>query len=120
MSFGVNPFHVHEYTGGELERLLSAHFARVELRGVNASERVLAQWEARRRQVDRILRFDLLDLRHRLPRRAIEFAFGRLARLVRLRLRRRGELPPAGPEDFAVGRLEPRSLDLLALCGGPL
>ncbi len=120
LSFGVNPFHVREYTAGELEALLGAHFARVEVHGVNASPRVLDHWEARRRRVEAILRLDFLGLRHRLPRTVVELAFGQLARLVRL-LARRGEgLPEVGPTDFRLGPVGPASLDLLAVCQGPL
>jgi SAM-dependent methyltransferase len=116
MSFGVNPFHVHEYEAAELRALLVRHFARVDVHGVNASERVLAHWEARRLRVQRILRLDPLGLRHRLPRPLVERGFGQLARLVRQLARRSEGLPEADLGDFSIGAPTARSLDLLAVC----
>ncbi|HEY2773481.1 MAG TPA: methyltransferase domain-containing protein [Candidatus Binatia bacterium] len=111
-----NPYHVREYTQQELARELGAVFGNVEIRGVFGNENV-ERFETRRAgAVSRILRLDPLGLRHVLPRAVVEFAFARLARIVRRRASPAQE-PPIVPEDFRVGTGDiDRALDLLALC----
>lgn len=84
-----NPWHVREYTAAELGRLLAdGGFATVEIEGVFGNERVMAYYEENRRSVARILRFDPLDLQHRLPRRLLQLPYDLLNRLNRRKLLR--------------------------------
>jgi 2-polyprenyl-3-methyl-5-hydroxy-6-metoxy-1,4-benzoquinol methylase len=114
-SFSENPFHVHEYTAPELAALLSGVFGSVSIMGLHGSEKVRAFDHRRQRSVQRILRLDPLRIRKVLPRRAVEFAFARLAVLVR-----RQAQQPAGdrivPEDFTVTGGTEEALDLVAIC----
>lgn len=71
MSLTRNPWHVREYRIDELRRLLSEAFSAVETHGVFGNERVMEYYEHNRRSVERIARFDLFDLQHRLPRRLL-------------------------------------------------
>ena len=111
-----NPFHVREYTAAELKELLGGIFGKVEIQGMQGNAKV-EQFEAgRARAVANILRFDPLGIRNRLPRFIVDFAFAKLARLVR---RQAG--PGGGsdivPEDFAVRADNvDRALDLVAFC----
>lgn len=87
MSLTRNPWHVREYTAAELGRLLAdGGFATVEIEGVFGNERVMAYYEENRRSVARILRFDPLDLQHRLPRRLLQLPYDLLNRLNRRKL----------------------------------
>lgn len=89
MSLTRNPWHVREYTAAELGRLLAdGGFATVEIEGVFGNERVMAYYEENRRSVARILRFDPLDLQHRLPRRLLQLPYDLLNRLNRRKLLR--------------------------------
>ncbi len=73
-----NPFHLHLFERPELETLLSEHFARVWVGGLDATEWVKADFAARRRKAERLLRLDVFDLRHRLPRSWYVAAYTRL------------------------------------------
>ncbi len=116
-SFVENPYHVHEYLAGELADLLHTVFAQVEMRGVCGNERVMAFERARGAQAGRILRLDPLGLRRLLPRALIEWAYPRLARLVRRNIAQAdGSTATIGPEDFAITLDAEASLDLLAIC----
>jgi len=86
MSLTRNPWHVREYRIEELRRLLEPRFAAVEAYGVFGSERAMAYYERNRRSVQRIARFDLFDLQHRLPRRLLQLPYDLLNRLNRRRL----------------------------------
>jgi SAM-dependent methyltransferase len=117
MSFSENPYHVREYTADELAALLAPWFTRVEVRGVGGNAKVDAYEAARRRRVERLLRLDPLGIRRLLPAPVVRFAFGRLARLVRLQLAR--DPVPASeivPEDYREQPTAAGALDLLALC----
>lgn len=111
-----NPYHVREYTEAELRGELAAVFDSVTILGVHGNEKVEAFELGRARAVRNILRLDPLGLRNLLPRRAVEFAFARLARVVRRRARPAGE-PAISPTDFRVdGENIARALDLVAVC----
>jgi SAM-dependent methyltransferase len=63
-----NPFHVHLFEPPELTDLLARHFDEVTVQGLDPVPRVKADFTARRVKADKVLRLDLFDLRHRMPR----------------------------------------------------
>lgn len=63
-----NPFHVHLFEPPELHQLLSRHFDDVRVQGLDAVPAVKADFAARRQKAEKVLRLDVLDLRHRIPR----------------------------------------------------
>ncbi len=117
MSFSENPYHVREYTHGELRTLLQSVFANVTVRGMRGNAKVTAFDEARRRSVERILRLDPLGVRNLLPQSVINFAFARLAGLVRSQAKSAAGAERIVPGDFSVADDDiDRALDLVALC----
>ncbi len=86
MSLTRNPWHVREYTAAQLTALLSRDFSQVEQSGVFGNAKVLDYYAQNRRGVERITRFDLLDLQHRLPRRLLQLPYDLLNRLNRRKL----------------------------------
>jgi SAM-dependent methyltransferase len=116
-SFVENPYHVHEYVADELAALLRSVFGQVEMRGVCGNDRVMAFERARGTQAGRILRLDPFGLRRLLPRALIEWAYPRLARMVRRRIGTSGEQSASiTPGDFEISEDAEGSLDLLAVC----
>jgi SAM-dependent methyltransferase len=63
-----NPFHIHLFEPPELTDLLSRHFHDVTVQGMDAVPHVKADFTTRRTKADKVLRLDVLDLRHRIPR----------------------------------------------------
>ena len=86
MSLTRNPWHVREYTAEELKELLSKEFSQIDMMGVGGNEKIMEYYEANRRGVKRITRFDILDLQHRLPRWMLQIPYDILNRLNRRRL----------------------------------
>lgn len=86
MSLTRNPWHVREYTASELTRLLRGSFSDVECRGVFGNDRVMQYYAANKAGVERITRFDPLDLQHRLPVWMLRLPYDILNRLNRRRL----------------------------------
>jgi 2-polyprenyl-3-methyl-5-hydroxy-6-metoxy-1,4-benzoquinol methylase len=116
-SFSDNPYHVREYTAGELKTLLTCVFPRVTMRGMHGNAKVIEFDRTRERSVMRILRLDPLGMRKLLPAAIINFAFARLAVLVR-----KGAQVVAGQSQIAADDFSVRdenvdeALDLVALC----
>ena len=86
MSLTRNPWHIREYTAEELKKLLSKEFSQIDMMGVSGNEKIMEYYEANRRGVERITRFDILDLQHRLPRWMLQIPYDILNRLNRRRL----------------------------------
>lgn len=63
-----NPFHVSLFEAPGLRSLLCSHFDNVWIGGLDGSLEVKEDFSSRRAKADRLLRYDFLDLRHRLPR----------------------------------------------------
>ncbi len=73
-----NPFHLHLFEPDELRSLLDRYFAEVTVQGLDAVAHVKADFAARRAKAERVLRLDVLDLRHRIPRSWYVAAYTRL------------------------------------------
>lgn len=113
MSLTRNPWHVREYDAREFEALLS-DFDSVETLGVSGNDKVWEYYEKNRESVRRIMRFDLLDLQHRLPRRMLQLPYDLLNRINRRRLHSKNvELTETiTMDDYAIERVGDRSFDL--------
>jgi len=121
-----NPYHVHLFGPEELRSMLGRHFADIEVLGLDGDAAVKADFEARRRWARRLLRLDVLDLRHRLPRRwyvGLHAAARRVAYpVIAVAARRRGA--PAAPaitaERFSITEaIDPSTLVLFAVARQP-
>lgn len=114
MSLTRNPWHVREYTAEQLKSLLTEDFSSVECMGVDGNEKIMAYYEKNRQGVERITRFDLLDLQHRLPRWMLQLPYDLLNRLNRRRLLEKNDqlTRSIAMEDYTVGPVTDRSFDL--------
>lgn len=117
MSLTRNPWHVREYTAPELKRLLENRFREVEILGVSGNDRVMDYYEKNRRGVERITRFDPLDLQHRLPAWMLRLPYDLLNRINRRRLLKENtELTSSiRMEDYRIGPFEEQSFDLFCV-----
>ena len=114
MSLTRNPWHVREYTAEELKALLSTNFSNIEMMGVGGNEKIMEYYAANRRGVERITRFDILDLQHRLPRWILQIPYDVMNRLNRRRLlESNNELTRSiKMDDYSIGEISPQSFDL--------
>ena len=95
--------------------LLKGAFEGVEALGVEGNEKVWEYYEQNRKGVERITRFDPLDLQHRLPRWMLQIPYDLLNRLNRRRLLADNTDLTTGirMEDYAVVPVHERCFDLL-------
>lgn len=114
MSLTRNPWHIREYTGQELHDLLASDFSSIEAYGVNGNEKIMQYYEQNCRSVERIMRFDILDLQHRLPRWILQIPYDVMNRLNRRRLlENNNELTRSiKMDDYSIGEISPQSFDL--------
>lgn len=114
MSLTRNPWHVREYRAEELRELLGGAFAEVGMWGVAGNGRVMAYYEENRRGVERITRFDPLDLQHRLPRWMLRLPYDLLNRLNRRRLLRENDALTRSitADDYRIVPVTERCFDL--------
>jgi SAM-dependent methyltransferase len=117
-----NPFHLHLFDRVELRALLDRHFDDVWLGGVDAAPHVKADFAARRAKANKLLRLDVLDLRHRIPHRWYVWAYTRLLPLA-YKLVARGDaggLTGITADDwFVTESLDDTTLVLLAVARKP-
>lgn len=81
-----NPWHIREYTGTELLNLAQKVFSNCSMQGIAGNEKVMAYYEQNKKSVERILRFDIFDLQHRLPAWVLRIPYEILNRMNRKKL----------------------------------
>lgn len=86
-SLSRNPWHTREYTAQELSDLAKKYFSRVEMKGITGNEKIQQYYERNKKSVDRIMRFDVLDLQHKLPASVLRVPYELLNRFNRNRLK---------------------------------
>lgn len=114
MSLTRNPWHVREYTSAALCDLLETQFRTVEALGVFGNEKVMEYYAQNRRGVERITRFDPLNLQHRLPRWMLQLPYDLLNRLNRRRLlTQNNDLTTSiRMDDYRIGPVAEQCFDL--------
>lgn len=86
MSLTRNPWHVREYTIGELNDLLGKHFQSVNKLGVFGNDKIMQYFEENKKSVASITRFDIFNLQYRLPRRLLQIPYNVANRMSRKKL----------------------------------
>jgi SAM-dependent methyltransferase len=77
-----NPFHVYLFEPDHLRSMLQLFFADVTVLGLEGDDALHADFAARRASGERLLKLDVLKLRHRLPRRLYVWAYEHLLPVV--------------------------------------
>jgi len=120
-----NPFHLRLFRVDELAELLARYFAEVWVAGIDAPAPVKADFAARRAKAERVLRLDVFDLRHRMPRRWYLAIYTALLPLAYRFLARdagaegTGSAPGADGEWSVIESVDDTTLVLFAVCRGP-
>ena len=87
-SLSRNPWHIREYTSKELIELCQGVFDHVEAKGIGGNDKVWTYHEANRVSVNKITRFDIFDLQHKLPASFLKKPYEFLNRRNRNKLHR--------------------------------
>lgn len=117
-----NPFHVYLFEPRELESLLKLFFRDVEVWGLEGSEELKADFADRRARGEKILKLDVLRLRHRMPRRWYVWSYERALPVVYRALGSRGSGIGSGLDDthfFMTREIVPTTPGLFAVARTP-
>ncbi|GGZ27845.1 hypothetical protein GCM10007049_20870 [Echinicola pacifica] len=85
-----NPWHIREYTAKELINLCEALFDKVEAQGIGGNDKVWSYHAENRKSVNKIMRFDVFDLQHKLPAAVLRMPYEILNRMNRNKLHKKG------------------------------
>lgn len=117
MSLSRNPWHVREYTSQELTKLAATIFDKVEMKGIAGNEKVMQYHEENRKSVNRIMRFDIFDLQHKLPAPILRIPYEFLNRRNRNKLQDQdaGLVSEIHHSDFYLNEESDENLDLFCI-----
>lgn len=91
LSLSRNPWHIREYTADELTQLAKRFFTHVNMRGITGNEKVMAYHERNRQSVQKLMRWDVLDLQHRLPAWVLRIPYDLMNRMNRNKLQQNSD-----------------------------
>lgn len=83
LSLSRNPWHIREYLAIELKQLAAEIFDTVEVKGITGNEKVMAYYEENKKSVNRLMRWDIFDLQHKLPAWMLRIPYEFMNRLNR-------------------------------------
>jgi len=114
-----NPWHTREYTGEQLKSLCEGIFDRVEAMGIGGNEKIWAYHEANRKSVNKITRFDFLNLQYRLPAFLLRLPYEILNRMNRNKLHKQqgSSVEQISHEDYILVDHPDKGLDLFFVLG---
>lgn len=117
MSLSRNPWHIREYTAGELTDLCRPYFSKVEMLGITGNDKVMQYYDQNKTSVKRLTRFDVLDLQHKLPAFMLKIPYEIMNRLNRNKLQSSDNelVASIGYNDYEISNNAGESLDLLAI-----
>jgi len=117
MSLSRNPWHEREYTADELSTLAKKYFSRVEMNGITGNDKVMQYYERNKKSVDKIMRWDILDLQHKLPASFLRIPYELLNRLNRNKLKQASDdlVASIHHEDYLLSEEPTKSLDLFLI-----
>ena len=117
LSLSRNPWHIREYTAGQLNELCKTDFTAVELKGITGNEKVMQYYQGNKESVKRLTRFDIFDLQHKLPAFMLKIPYEIMNRLNRNKLQTSDNelVASISHEDYIVSDNADTSLDLLAV-----
>ena len=109
-----NPWHVREYTAQQLTDLAKKYFSEVEMKGVAGNEKVMEYYAQNKKSVERITRFDILNLQYRLPAPILRIPYDILNRMNRNKLNKgnTGLVAEINHDDYFLSENADEALDL--------
>jgi len=114
MSLTRNPWHVREYSSLDLDSLLSGPFEVIARKGVFGNQHVAQYYDHNKTSVEKITRYDVLDLQHRLPASLLRWPYDLFNRLNRktMLFRNRELVKQISHADFFLHPVDDQCLDL--------
>jgi len=112
-----NPWHIREYTIDEFNKLLSSSFEKVEVKGVYGDTLVMDYYNQHKASIQKLMKFDILNLQHRLPGWMLRTPYDILDKLFRNKSRSNSPsiVDNIKSENFYLENAEDSCLDLFGI-----
>ena len=117
MSLSRNPWHIREYTSNQLADLAGKVFSNVKMLGISGNEKVMAYYEENKQSVNKMMKWDVLNLQYHLPSFMLKFPYEMLNRLNRNKLKESndGLVSEIHHTDYLLSKDADTSLDLFCI-----
>lgn len=117
MSLSRNPWHIREYTAQELADLAKQYFKEVTMKGVTGNGKVMEYYERNKKSVARLMRWDILDLQHKLPAVLLRMPYEFMNRMNRNKLKDSSDelVLSIRHEDYLLTEAASEALDLFLI-----
>lgn len=117
MTLSRNPWHEREYTAQGLTHLCEKHFSNVEMKGIAGNEKVMEYYEQNKASVNKVMRFDVLNLQYRLPASLLRVPYDFMNRRNRNSLKSSDDslVKSIHHEDYLVNEQSAQNLDLFGI-----
>lgn len=114
MSLTRNPWHIREYTVDGLFNLLKEKFTRVDKMGVFGNSRVMDYYNENKKAVERLTKFDILNLQYNLPRWCLQIPYDILNRWNRKKMLKKDNqlVSQIAMKDYHIEEANDSCLDL--------
>ena len=117
MTLSRNPWHIREYTADELEEKAKKYFAKVEMKGIAGNEKVMEYHEQNRESVQKIMKYDVMNLQYRLPAALLRKPYEILNRRNRNKLQSQADdlVLSISQDDYFLNEKSEQNLDLFCI-----
>jgi SAM-dependent methyltransferase len=88
LSLTRNPWHEREYTPTEFINLCKKYFTQIEAYGITGNDKVWQYYNENKKSVEKITRWDILGLQHKLPNAILRIPYDIMNRRNRNKLRK--------------------------------
>lgn len=115
LSLSRNPWHIREYSARQLMEITREIFDEVVARGITGNEKVMDYYEENKKSVEKLMRYDIFDLQHRLPAFMLKIPYEIMNRINRNSLKNANNIlvDSIHHEDYQVTEDPDDALDLL-------
>jgi SAM-dependent methyltransferase len=116
-SLSRNPWHIREYTAQELTDLSKKFFSSVTMKGIAGNEKVMEYYDRNKKSVNRLMRWDVLNLQHKLPASILRIPYEFMNRLNRNKLKGSADelVMSITQQDYLLTEDAAHSLDLFLI-----
>lgn len=117
MTLSRNPWHEREYTGPELKSLCEKYFSEVDMKGIAGNEKVMEYYIQNKASVNRVMKYDILNLQYRLPAKLLRVPYDYMNRRNRNNLKTSDDalVKSIHYEDYLVREMDEQNLDLFCI-----
>ena len=117
MSLSRNPWHTREYTPQSMRYILETSFSDIEMNGVFGNEKIMQYYNANKKSVERIRKWDIFNLEKNMPRRLLQVPYDILNRFNRHKLQDKNEslVNDVKYTDYSISEMTDKCLDYFCI-----